>query len=97
MIARITIRGVEQFGIIEPARQYQDVSEVEAVEQVEAIYEALNSLKEVYREILALRYGLYGQEPHTLQWIADSMGIAKQTLEAKEKRALKAMRQLLTD
>ena len=49
-------------------------------------------LTEFEREILYLRFGFYGNKPHTLSEIADKYGYTRQGINCIEKRILKKIR-----
>jgi RNA polymerase primary sigma factor len=55
----------------------------------------LDGLPEREREILSLRFGLRGREPHTLEDIGAALGLSRERVRQLESRALRRLRQAL--
>lgn len=74
-----------------------DVAE-EAMQRalVPPLYRALRALPEQrLREVVVLRFGLLGSDPHSLREIAEHWGVSPATVLTVERRALTAMRDLI--
>lgn len=62
------------------------------------LYEVLEkSLSPREREIVTLRYGLYGKKPHTQRETAQKLGISRSYVSRIEKKALEILRRELGD
>lgn len=55
------------------------------------LYELIGTLKQREQEVLTLRYGLGGTEPHTLQEVGDMMGLTRERIRQIEKAALEKL------
>ena len=67
--------------------------EVENKQKEKAISDALNTITPRSRQVLSLRFGLNGQEEHTLEETAEIMGdITRQRIMQIEAKALRHMR-----
>ena len=62
------------------------------VEDRVALVQLLHVLPLREREVLALRYGLFGEEEHTLQAVGEAMLITRERVRQLEQQALKRMR-----
>lgn len=60
-------------------------------EMVDELWGILHFLNPQDREVLALRYGFDGEEPHTLGEAALRLGVARQRVYQREERALKKL------
>lgn len=56
------------------------------------IYEALNKLPKREREIIIMRFGLFGRTPLTQKEVADLLGISQSYISRLEKRIIDKMR-----
>ena len=56
------------------------------------IYRALGNLPKREREIIVMRFGLFGQEPLTQKEVADLLGISQSYISRLEKRIIDKMR-----
>ncbi len=73
-----------------------DVNILEDVDlrlQSEELYRLLKTLPEREREIITLRYGLYGTLPLTQREVAQKMGISRSYISRIEKKALFSLRE----
>lgn len=61
-------------------------------EDVSDLYRAVNKLKPREKEIIVMRYGLYGSEALTQKEVADLMGISQSYISRLEKRIIDKMR-----
>ena len=62
--------------------------------QKEALDRALESLPERDRRVLELRYGLRGEEPHTLEHIGRRLGITRERVRQIEVESLSRLASL---
>ena len=62
-------------------------------EDIRNLYYALDRLSKREREIIIMRYGLFGVEPLTQKEVADKMGISQSYRSRLEKRIIEKMRQ----
>ena len=62
-------------------------------EDIQNLYYALERLSKREREIIIMRYGLFGVEPLTQKEVADKMGISQSYISRLEKRIIEKMRQ----
>ena len=62
-------------------------------EDIRDLYYALDKLSKREREIIIMRYGLFGVEPLTQKEVADKMGISQSYISRLEKRIIEKMRQ----
>ncbi|MDR3313557.1 MAG: RNA polymerase sporulation sigma factor SigK [Oscillospiraceae bacterium] len=70
--------------------------EIDLKMKVERLYEFLGKMKEGReREILILRYGLYGNEFHTQRQVARRLGISRSYVSRIEKKALQTMQKAM--
>src|SRR3989344_1322544 len=78
----------------------QDISHDELIEQItreDAIDKAMNELTQRERDILAMRYGMVGGEPMTLEAVAAEMGFTRERVRQLEVEALKRLRKIMPD
>lgn len=62
-------------------------------EDMEKLYELIpNVLTEREREVMVLRYGLYGGEEHTQREVAEKLGISRSYISRIEKTAIEKLR-----
>ena len=57
------------------------------------LVQALNGLPDRMREVVALRYGLDGQKPRTLEQVGLALGVTRERVRQIEARALRELRQ----
>jgi RNA polymerase sigma factor (sigma-70 family) len=57
-----------------------------------AVRAALADLSEREQSVLALRFGLEGQQPHTLEEVGAGLGITRERVRQLETRALRELR-----
>lgn len=62
-------------------------------EDIRNLYYALDKLSKREREIIIMRYGLFGVEPLTQKEVADKMEISQSYISRLEKRIIEKMRQ----
>ena len=61
-------------------------------EENAAIYRAVNALEERERQIIILRFGLYGKEEMTQKDVADLLGISQSYISRLEKKIIERLR-----
>lgn len=83
---------VELIDLIEDDVTHSPEKEMGEVLRSERIHEILQSLEERERKILILRFGLEGQETHTLEEVAKQFGITRERIRQIEVAALKKIR-----
>jgi len=72
------------------------LDEIDLKIRVEQLYELLGCMKESReKEILVLRYGLYGNDYHTQRQVAKRLGISRSYVSRIEKKALLALQKAL--
>lgn len=59
------------------------------------LYKAVGKLPEREKNIMAMRFGLYGNKEHTQKQVADSMGISQSYISRLEKRIIVKLRREL--
>jgi len=70
--------------------------EIDLKIRVEQLYTFLERMKESReKEILVLRYGLYGNEYHTQRQVAKRLGISRSYVSRIEKKAVLALQKAL--
>ncbi|MDR2525361.1 MAG: RNA polymerase sporulation sigma factor SigK [Oscillospiraceae bacterium] len=70
--------------------------EIDLKMKVERLYQFLGKMQEGReREIIVLRYGLYGNDYHTQRQVAKKLGISRSYVSRIEKRALQVMQRAL--
>ena len=62
-------------------------------EDLENLYAAINNLNDREREIIIMRYGLFGETEKTQKEVADLLGISQSYISRLEKRIIDKMRQ----
>ena len=71
------------------------LEEITRDEEEKNLYRALNSLKEREKEIMVMRFGLFGHEEMTQKEVADYLGISQSYISRLEKRIIDKMRHFL--
>ena len=82
------------FGDFVPGDAPLPEEEVELTLRSQALQEALAALAEREREVIALRYGLDGAEPRTLEEIGRSLGLTRERVRQIELDALRRLASL---
>jgi len=104
-VARLRRAAVEPLSLDQPVSEdesitlsqvvaHRCVSEADRAEQVERIAQALALLKRLGprdHAVLILRFGVFGERPHTLQEIAERFGTSRQRIKQIEVAALKQL------
>ena len=54
--------------------------------------ELIGELSDIDREILILRFGLFGNKEHTLDELSKKYGVTRETIRQKEQRGLRRLR-----
>ena len=84
----VDVLEMENREVLEDMILNQDIAE---------LYEAVaRCLKEQERQVVEMRYGLYGRKPRTQREIADELGISRSYVSRIEKKALARLKQQLT-
>ena len=65
---------------------------IEAAEEKVALHKALATLSKREKEIISMRYGLYGRKPLTQKEVADALGISQSYISRLEKRIINTLR-----
>ena len=65
---------------------------IEAQEEKIALHRALATLSKREREIISMRYGLFGRKPQTQKEVADALGISQSYISRLEKRIINTLR-----
>ena len=68
------------------------VEEIENTDMSERLHSLLDSLNEREREIICLRFGLYDNEPKTLQELGEQYGLTRERIRQIESRALRKLK-----
>ena len=72
------------------------LDEIDLKIRVEQLYDLLGRMKESReKEILVLRYGLYGNDYHTQRQVAKRLGISRSYVSRIEKKALLTLQKSL--
>ena len=72
------------------------LEEIDLKIRVEQLYDLLGHMKQSReKEILVLRYGLYGNDYHTQRQVAKRLGISRSYVSRIEKKALLALQKAL--
>jgi RNA polymerase primary sigma factor len=87
----------ELIDLIEDDATHSPDREMGLVLRDERIHDVLQTLDERERKILVLRFGLEGQEPHTLEEVAQNFGITRERIRQIEVSALKKIRSRFSD
>ncbi len=84
---------VELIDLIEDDATHSPEREMGETLREERIHQILQTLDERERKILILRFGLQGEEPHTLEEVAKKFGITRERIRQIEVVALKKFRE----
>ena len=82
----------ELIDLIQDDAAHSPEKELSDVLRDERIHEILNTLDERERKIIVLRFGLEGQDPHTLEEVANEFGITRERIRQIEVTALEKIR-----
>jgi len=69
------------------------MKDLESDEEKKILYQAVNKLNKREREIIVLRFGLFGQEELTQKEVAELMGISQSYISRLEKKIIDKMKQ----
>src|SRR5262245_7513159 len=83
--------GVTYADVIADDEQHDPSLGIGEAEEKESIGEALAALGERSRRVLELRYGTGGAEPHTLDEVADQLGVSRDRARKLEAKALREL------
>lgn len=86
-------RGMEALADDDPAVD----TKLESFELDDALQEALDTLRPMEAEILRLRFGLDGNEGHTLREIGEVYSLSRERIRQIQQRALDKLREALVD
>ena len=82
----------EMIDIIEDSNASMPSETSHELSRSERVQEMLNHVNDRERRILILRFGLYGEEPRTLEHIAQEFGVTRERVRQIEEAALKKLR-----
>lgn len=83
--------------ILEDTSQVSPVNKAEGVRRREDILRWMQTLKDNERQVIILRFGLEGDEPHTLEEIGKIFGLTRERVRQIESTALRKLRSLITE
>ena len=69
------------------------LTEMTSDEDIQNLYTAVGKLKKREKEIIVMRFGLYGETALTQKEVADTLGISQSYISRLEKRIIEKMRQ----
>ncbi len=69
------------------------MKDLEEDEERKILYQAVDKLSKREKEIITLRFGLYGHEEHTQKEVAELMGISQSYISRLEKKIIDKMKQ----
>lgn len=69
------------------------MKDLESDEEKKILYQAVNNLNKREKEIIVLRFGLFGQEELTQKQVAELMGISQSYISRLEKKIIDKMKQ----
>ncbi len=69
------------------------MKDLESNEEKKILYQAVNKLNKREREIIVLRFGLFGQDELTQKEVAEMMGISQSYISRLEKKIIDKMKQ----
>ncbi len=81
--------------LLDSMREESVREEIENKLTFDAVMSAMDNISEKERKVLNMRFGLEDGKEHTLQEIADELGITREGARVIEKRALEKIRQFL--
>ena len=56
------------------------------------VWDVIDNLPQRQREVLTLRFGLEGNQPHTLEAISQKFGVSRERIRQIEQKALRKLR-----
>ncbi|MBI3804364.1 MAG: sigma-70 family RNA polymerase sigma factor [Nitrospirae bacterium] len=83
--------------VIEDTSQISPINKAEGVRRREDILSWMTNLKENERQVLVLRFGLEGDEPHTLEEIGKVFGLTRERVRQIESSALRKLRTIIAE
>ena len=75
----------------------QALDEMTKAEDERKLFEAIESLNKKEKEIISMRYGLFGKEEMTQKEVADLMGISQSYISRLEKRIIDKIRHYVNE
>jgi RNA polymerase primary sigma factor/RNA polymerase nonessential primary-like sigma factor len=81
--------------VIEDTSQISPINKVEGVRRREDILRWMEHLKDNERQVIILRFGLEGDEPHTLEEIGKIFGLTRERVRQIEATALRKLRGII--
>ena len=75
----------------------QALDEMTKAEDERKLFEAIESLSKKEKEIISMRYGLFGKEELTQKEVADLMGISQSYISRLEKRIIDKIRHYVNE
>lgn len=79
------------------SEEESQLSKLQQEEDIENLYYALNKLSKREREIMIMRFGLFGEAELTQKEVADKLGISQSYISRLEKRILEKMRSFIEE
>lgn len=79
------------------SEEESQLSKLQQEEDLENLYYALNKLSKREREIMIMRFGLFGEPELTQKEVADKLGISQSYISRLEKRILEKMRSFIEE
>lgn len=83
--------------VIEDTSQISPMNKAEGVRRREDILEWMTVLKDNERQVIILRFGLEGDEPHTLEEIGKLFGLTRERVRQIESAALRKLRVVIAE
>ncbi|MDC4203409.1 MAG: sigma-70 family RNA polymerase sigma factor [Candidatus Manganitrophus sp.] len=83
--------------VIEDTSQISPITKAEGVRRREDILRWMSLLKDNERQVIVLRFGLEGDEPHTLEEIGKVFGLTRERVRQIESSALRKLRTIITE
>ncbi|HZR47738.1 MAG TPA: sigma-70 family RNA polymerase sigma factor, partial [Candidatus Manganitrophaceae bacterium] len=83
--------------VIEDTSQVSPINKAEGVRRREDILEWMTQLKDNERQVIILRFGLEGDEPHTLEEIGKLFGLTRERVRQIESTALRKLRGIIAE
>ena len=80
-----------------PSNEDSSLTKLPNEEDIENLYYALNKLSKREREIMIMRFGLFGEKELTQKEVADKLGISQSYISRLEKRIMDKMRTFIEE
>ena len=80
-----------------PSNEDSSLTKLTNEEDIENLYYALNKLSKREREIMIMRFGLFGEKELTQKEVADKLGISQSYISRLEKRIMDKMRTFIEE